>query len=517
VESVLVSKETANLTSEESREPRAPAATPVARGLREAVEYATKNWFPANPDCLSYVRKQAQAGAYDSNRTALFQDLKKDLAIFARTLRALGEVVSAEDRSKHPVKILKHLEPAELRKLLVFPEEGLSTHRFELTDDIQAQRLRHAVISSGTAELLAEHSDFDPDVVFSCALIRQIGFIVSAYSYPRTFAKGLGSLNSSKNNLEAALFRYLGFSPTMLGIQSAISWSTCPSLLIGVGYDTVAGGEHAALAADLDEELRYTAESIASFCELGEVFARLNDPKHYTVSGKEHERVTTQLTQVLGPRALSVLQERIGVLGANYTTIAPKVFSLDVSQRSAPKGGLSAHALKLMDRNTNLQKLSPEHRARFKKMYEQIEDARVSLEATGVLVNEVVQALGFVSGCVYMADPDNVALVPRLKIGPVSLAKFKALQWSKTSPISHPVLEAVSCSVPIKQENVFMYGENVSHVTGVFGTREKVGVLYLEMSAPLTEADNHQPILRFKAVRQALNDCLNLHEPGAVD
>jgi hypothetical protein len=65
--------------------------------------------------------------------------------------------------------------------------------------------------------------------------------------------------------------------------------------------------------------------------------------------------------------------------------------------------------------------------------------------------------------------------------------------------------------MPIVEENVVLNGDFVSHVTGKFGNIDKVGILYLEMTEALREVDRENRLLYFKAIRQCLNDCLNLH------
>ena len=101
-------------------------------------------------------------------------------------------------------------------------------------------------------------------------------------------------------------------------------------------------------------------------------------------------------------------------------------------------------------------------------------------------------------------------LVPRLKIGDKNRT-FKAISCSCGGEKSHPVAEAFHCLTPLKEENVVLNGEVVSHVTGKFGSVDKIGVLFLEFTdtVPVT-LDTGQRLLYFKAIRQALNDALNL-------
>jgi hypothetical protein len=104
-------------------------------------------------------------------------------------------------------------------------------------------------------------------------------------------------------------------------------------------------------------------------------------------------------------------------------------------------------------------------------------------------------------------------LVSSLRIGNTNLSRFRPLSCADAGQL-HPAVEALSYTTPLRQENVVVNGELVSHITGTFGNTEKTGVLYLELMPRLLDVDQIVGLIAFKAIRHCLNDCLNLTTAG---
>ena len=98
-------------------------------------------------------------------------------------------------------------------------------------------------------------------------------------------------------------------------------------------------------------------------------------------------------------------------------------------------------------------------------------------------------------------------LVPRLAIGSAKLNQFKALQYNTYSYNADPVVAAFRSSVPMIKESD---DGNPSLIAAALGEHQRAGVLYLELSQELADDAHANPMLYFKAIRQAFNDCLNL-------
>ena len=81
----------------------------------------------------------------------------------------------------------------------------------------------------------------------------------------------------------------------------------------------------------------------------------------------------------------------------------------------------------------------------------------------------------------------------------------------------NPILAALNSQIPVKREDTLLFGERVSIVSGAFGDAEKTGVLYLEIDNSQVDVSSMEPVLRFKAIQQCLNECLNLkREPSMI-
>lgn len=473
------------------------------KSLQEALGYVSSAWFPVNVQVLEQIRAKLAGGEYGHDHNLLLQDLRGDLALFTYCIRSLGERVGTADRDKHPITVFRELPLEEIGKILAEPVETMSSHSMTGLSRFQAQRLRHTLISSSAVEVLAQKGSIDEDIAFCSALTRQLGFLLAAWNYPRTFAKALSALNPQQQDLEPLLFKFLGFSPTQIGYKLLAEWCTNPDFLVG---------NPVAMGSDAPE----ATKELAQLCDVGEALARVNDPEHYVAGKREWQKVLADICDYAGKEGLELIRDRISRSGTHYQVIMPQLFTLDALtpppqvQRQAGLAAPSGESM--IAANVAVRKCEPEIRAHFSRVYELIIPGQVSVEALNLLVKEVIPALGFNRGCVYLAHPETAVLTPRLKIGDCDINRFKTLR-SSSSKFSHPVIEALHCQNPIRQENVIMYGEFVSHVTGVFGTREKTGVLYLEMGPALVQREALVPLMYFKAVRQALNDCLNLREP----
>jgi hypothetical protein len=478
----------------------------LSKGLRDAIVYAGKGWIPINNDAVDKIKRRLASKEYEGNRELLIEDLKGDISLFALTVRCLDDFIVPDQRDQHPISLLRALDLETIRKL-VFHCDGVTTHRLEQATELQQLCTRHALISCGASQVIASHVDHDPHEVATAAMLRQLGLMLVAWNYPRTYQKAISSITASGGSLDEVLFSYLGFAPSKLGQQLAIDWSQDPGLFVAIGAAVPA---HLSVS-DLSEEEYTKAKEVAEICEIGEALARVNDPSHFPAASKEWEAVLAELTDYLGSDGLEKIKESLTKTYSSYLTVNPKLLDFDTDLKKKARATNNVVAQKMIAANQNVKKCPAHLQELFKEVYSEVREAAISIDALNVLVKQLIPRSGFIRGCVYLSDAEKGTLVPKLKIGDVDINRFKVLR-SGSSRYSHPVLEALTCQIPIKQENVIMYGEMVSHVTGVFGTRDKVGVLYLEMGHDLLTMTGNEPLIIFKAIRHALNDCLNLRE-----
>lgn len=468
----------------------------------EAVQHVLRGWFPVSRQVLDRIKLRAAEGDYSKHPRALFEDLKQDQALFTLCLRQLEILVPEDLRGESPAQILSSLEQEKLTRLLAIPDSALSTHSIDPNSKPHSMRIRHSVISASTVEALAEGAHIDTGKAFLCASVRQLGLNLVAWNYPRIFAKALATVSKGTDTLEEALFKVLGYSPLQLGIRAAVGWSEAPEIALALGAETEADASTVGSSP--------SAVVIKRFCEVGELVAQANDPEHFPSAAARWSSVVRELTDQLGPNALELVQAKIEANGEAYFAASNGAFKADLTGERNVKVALTQLGTRLLEQNTYATKCPATLQEKFRSVYQAVIPGQASPTAVKFLVDEVIPALGFMRGCVYLVDHRKAQAVPMLRIGDVALDRFKALNCSQSGAQAHPVIEALSYSAPIVQENAFVHGDRVSHVTGTFGGREKTGVLYLEMTRELSGMDRQLALTYFKAVKQALNDCLNM-------
>ncbi len=485
------------------------------RGLEEALKYVCTNWFPVNSTVFQQIQTRLKSGHYTENPGSFIEDVKSDLSIYAYCLSKLKEVANEDNILRSPVEILEGITLEQLAGFFNITEEQMSLHKFNPEMKVQAVSMRHALISSSTAEALAEKARLDANMAFMCASVRHVGLNLLSWNYPRIFGKALSAVGQEEGvDLEAELTRIMGFSPLVLGYRAVLDWNKCPDVLMATGViGERADGHNGQAEADVGHEDNSLGGRIKKFCEIGEAMARISDPEHFPLASKDWDNVVGEINHYLGPSGMSIITEKVEKNSASYQSVAPAFFKIDVSPERCQKVANSHYTSKLYEENTYIRKCPEKTQQAFKKVYASIINGSPSPKAIGTLVGEVIPQLGFTRGCVYLVDPERLVVVPKLRIGDSPLTRYRALACSDTGPFCHPVILALSYSTPIIQEGAAVNGDKVSHVTGVFGNREQMGVLYVEMSDDLVrDPDRTRPLLYFKAIRQSVNDCLGLRE-----
>ncbi|MBX7144845.1 MAG: hypothetical protein K1X79_10375 [Oligoflexia bacterium] len=485
-----------------------------ARRLKEAVKYVSRTWLPVNSQLLEQVQRKLKEGYYQERRQHLIADIKSDFSLLAHCLRKLDGKLPDELVSVHPIQALRQLEIEEFTSILSAHDGEISSHRFEDMKDIQSSRLRHTLISCGTVETLARRNLVDPDFAYSCAMIRQLGFMLVAWNYPSTFQKAVLAVSTSGNDIESELANILGFLPAHLGFEICVNWNRSEDFRGALGWiQPVDRPQQSAMSFKENVEIaagRQSSRTIARFCELGEILARVSNKVHYPRAVEEWKSVEGELAQLLGEGGMRRVSEHIKELSAPFVAVGGEMFARDFSPEGSVKKANAEYAERLLEENSYIKRCPETMQKDFQEVYKRMLTGDVSTDALTMLVSRLIPRAGFIRGCIYLLDPNTAQLVPRVRIGAVQGRKYKAISCSASGDHSNPISEAFHCSTPIKQENAFLHDDVVSHVSGHFGNADKGGVLHLEMSDALLSKDNHTPVLYFKAINKCLDHCLNL-------
>lgn len=465
---------------------------------KDQFSHLVTGWIPINGMLMRQLLKRVAAGEFDRSIAPLLDELKKDFGLITFCLRK-GIELGWFSVSLHPnpFEVLATLTVDQFRKLLSVGEEEITNHSLGNMNKAQALRLKQTVISTTTAETLAPRVGVNKGLAYSTALVRQLGLNIVAWNYPRVYQKALENCNSSQENLDKQILKALGISPRNLGLKLLFhSDSPHETFLVSVGVSQVEGNKDGSLAARI--------------CEVGERFARVSDPTYFPAETRNQGEVVKEIEAFLGPQGLSVLQSAIETVGRTYTTNKPLELIIDPKENL--KVANRAVASKLVTTNTFLNKCPPWLRERFEKVYAEVTPGVPSPRALEILITDVIPESGFVKGCVFLVDNSGKYLVPKLRIGAEPLDRYKPISLAEASASEISLIDAFSSNLPLKEEEVYINGELVSHVSGPFGTEEKRGLLYLEPTENLLQGLENEPIAFFRAIRQCLNDCLALKD-----
>ena len=471
----------------------------------EQSQYLAEGWFPINRNLLEEIQKKIKAGGYGSVET-LVQDIAKDFSLFVHVLRNSAGLLSSEVRGSepNPFRLLHAVGLESLQSILPASPESVSPHLSAEMSRDQGLCLKSALISSGTAELLGEKVGTDPGMALSASLLRHTGLSLVAWNYPRIYLKALaGTSTIVGGSLDWQLTKVLGYSPRNMGIRLALPGQFNPGLLAIVG-ERHEDADDTGLA--LPEDVRLAAK----FCAIGETFAKVSDPEHFPISQKEWGDVVSHMHYFLGENAVAKVLDRVNAHLSEYSEVTPKNFDVTLSPEKNVKLSSLYHGKRLLSSNAHVAKCNELLRTKFQAVYSAMTPGEVSIRALEILLMEVIPWAGFARGCLYLLDRDSAFLVPRLKIGDAKLSRYKPVRCETEVITDHPIANALLSSIPIKQKDILLHGERISHISGAVGRGDRGGVLYLELAESAIDSLDNEQMVFFRAIQQAVNDCLGI-------
>lgn len=477
----------------------------VVRPIQAVYNHVNDCWLPVNPELIDSIRLNLRNGNYDTERDVLIRDIKSDMALMAyciRELKALIDEEEGEDAVTDPIEVLRRVSLDHVLQVLGRPPETYSLHRLSEMNELQARCLQHSMVSASVAELLSERYKIDPDLAYACGLFRHLGITLIAWNYPHMYQR-LTLASRPNENLDKAISRVLGFSPSLLGIVIARQWGLSPELRIGMGdpaareADQRAGGEASKIG-----------EILEKICKIGEVVALVNESGNMPGIHIDWEGAKEEIISCLGANGLNTIFERVENACSGYSKILPQLFRKPKSGEGYPAERLAAE---LLENNTYIRHCPALLQGQLRVLYSKLKPGHVVKDNIDTLVNEIIPSAGFVKGCIYMVEPDTFSLVPRLAIGGVRLGVFKEVKFTAGPSDNNPVLVAFRSQTPLMENRIGSTGERMAVVTGAIGTVQRVGVLYLEVSPKLLKDESSNTLMYFRAIRQALKDCMNLY------
>jgi hypothetical protein len=465
------------------------------RRLDRAIRHVSDLWFPASPELLKKIQDEFEKGSYKENRVQFYHDVKQDFSLFFYCLKRLSDLLpegsgQSEQLLQDPVKLFEHVDYECLRELLEIEITSLTRHSFSETGRLQAQRMQEAAISAATAQTLAPHHELAAEVGFTGALIRQLGLTLIAFNYPSAYEEELAILTPGES-FDARIAMRLGFSPMLLAHTMLKRW----------GYDA----EH--ILTDDEMITRASGATLQKICEVGESLARANFPESYPDSSHHWDVAREEIERQLGKKGLQAIKVALKENTRNLVKLSPAIFHggivLDPEMQIATYW--DEHHLR---KNPFLAGCAKPFRTKMHKFYETILRETVSQDALGVLVKEMIPLSGFENGCVFTIDPSTCLLIPQLRIGQV---KLRTLEPVNTAAIDDIVSEAFETLSPVTHYESDSKGDQIAHLAGVIGFSQRIGVLYLEMSATRYTRSEVDFEAHFRSLCKAFSDTFNLN------
>ncbi|MCB0354545.1 MAG: hypothetical protein KDD64_13505 [Bdellovibrionales bacterium] len=481
--------------------------------LVEAYKNLQKKWIPVNSDLLSRIQEGLASGAYDLDIDFLVSEVKTDISLFTyclrETKRKLDKKAQALPSVVTPVSLLKSAGLQMLREVLQVDPDHISAHELDRGKDLGLSRFRECVISSSAAEVLSERRNLVENLGFSTEIMRQLGLTLIAWNYTDSFREAMAAHKEGKN-LDLELTKLLGFSPSLLGIAMARQWGLSPELRLAIGDHQAAKN----LPAQKAFQVKKTAETLSKLCEVGEALARANHPDLYPSANSDWESARKSIGSILGEDGIHFIQDKVKENCVSYIAFAPEIFSPSTKlnpERFVPEVETPSESFG-GEVNPYVRYCPAVVHEKFQQFYNNIRSSEnVDREHILYLVKEIIPQAGFPRGCIFLLEPDQMKLYPRLKVGDVRLDQFKvyhALSMNTRSP--NPVLSAYHCNSPIVESSNSLTPEGGSCIASVLGKNQRVGVLYLEPSEDLMKLQDGRALQRFKALRLAFEDCLRL-------
>jgi hypothetical protein len=473
--------------------------------IEKAVVHVSQGWIPPHPEVLNKIKSGLHTHRYEKNRTQLRKDLKEDLGLYVYCLRELMKLVEVEEDPTSFKDILETTSIETLTNILDVDARKISSHKLSEISDLQAKRLEETFLSATTSEVLASASSVDPELGFSCAVLRQLGLMLIAWNYPRVYARA-SRVSTSPKDLDNRLKTTLGFTPTLLATRLAKDWS-----LSEVVVEAIATPSGRIIGIPrLGKDSNATAQFLSKICCVGEALARAKQPDTYPTAMSDWESAQEVIGAYLGPKGVEQIFKQTEQYLTAYRQQSPKQFAQ--LEASDTKGEIInvQHGAKLMEQNIHLAKLPEPIRFDFATIYMRMRANSINENNIRELAKELAPKYGFPDLAIFIFEPEKKQLSAAIHVGSCFPDRLKSVRVNTSLGQLDFIASAFSLKTPTREDRI-RKNENISCIAGSLGTREPVGVLYVESNEETQLEQGRNSILLFQAFRKAIGDSLNLN------
>lgn len=458
------------------------------------------------PQVHEQLRQRALRGEYNREPEKLFEDLKSDLALLTSALAKAPALFVA---LRPPERGAGHVLDDTLLHSIIPPELGdVSVHSLEQVSKLQLLQLRHNVVSTSIAELIAEAKGKDKALIHTCAALRQLGLSLVCFNYPSIYRRALKAMSETGLPIESHMAKFLGFSPEQLGASLAARWGLRSEIIQTVLYGTSRLGK-------LRDERNIP--DFSRICMIGETFARLSDPESFSHFYEEGDWLLKELDSALGAKSTELIRGCLEPKLSLMAALSPSVFTIESDAQVLIDKAQQYFTAHLMLENSALQSCPEETVGAVRPVYDLARPFAVSSDALNLLVTQVIPQLGFIRGCIYIFDRASQRIVPRLRIGNTSLSRYSVVSLKYGTELAAMLTQAMTAPQPIREKGVFLHDAEGSHLTWRLGDERNVGILHLELGPELIAKATRDCNVLFEVVRRALLDCLGLKPSSSMN
>lgn len=446
--------------------PRIPPALEERR-MQRAKRHVQKLWLPIDHEFAKSILTGIQDGCYDLDPMLLIEDLRRDFGLLTFCLMKVGGELGTRygDLTQMTFsELFKRVPLATFETLIKEALEKVSFHNVAHSSDLQKSVLFETMTSASTVEVLAESQGLSADEGYIHAILRSLGSLLVVWNYPNICEEVLEKSGESHEEYLDHLEQALGFSPTLL---------VC-SLLEENGVTNHTLSENTKEESSERGELR-------KLCEIGEALARSNDPQRFPDARQSWEGIREVIIDALGQEGLRTIQQRMQKSFSFYLRALP-----ESQVRLDPEAAIRTHETNQLCRtNRYITFLGPEIRKRFERVYQLCNPNGVSREAVQIIIRELIPSLGFEGGAIYVLDPTQKTLSPRVLFGAMEGMKLRPIPLQGEQASSSLLVDAYSGTELLSES--YQVGTETKVVTlGMrLGTERKAGVVSLEASLPL--------------------------------
>jgi hypothetical protein len=471
----------------------------TGRHIDLAMRHVSDGWFPANPEVFARIQSKIASNAYAESVPALVTDLCSDIALLTTALKKLTQSSPSMVLSSKPspIDFLRSCSYTDLCATVRGSPSTISIQSFDDISEPQARQMATTLMSITATEVLCTAKGLNAELGFSASLLRNLGLLLISWNYPHVFERAVSSVRPGAS-LDGSISKVLGFTPSMLGIRIAREWKLS-STLRGIIGDTFEG----------DPAQLQVVEQTARICEIGEALARANNPAQYPTALADWDTARSAIEPILGTKGIQIICDKFAERVKAYGAALPADLTeskLPVNPKRAP----STVGRALLAKNQYVSRCSPEIREELGAVYERIDESTNSREAIDGLIHRVIPKAGFESGCVFLADPAIHKLIPRLRIGERVNHMMRPVDYLNSATAHEPIVAAFRCRNPIVETLPSEIPNSRYCIAGALGQTPAVGVLILEFSEATIGKNRDTAQQIFKAIRQALCDCLRL-------